>query len=161
VAMSADGSSAACCSPIPAAIARTQTGRKPIFPLACLCALAASFVLDAEKPTMGVELCPLKAACGLPCPGCGVTRSMIHCSRGDIAGAIRCHPLGPGVWVAALISVSSMMWPRRFRRAVSSWWRRRREAFDRAIIGGTLLLALFGLLRVLFLYLPAPRWWQW
>lgn len=31
---------------------------------------------------------------GIPCPGCGLTRSLAHLAHGDIAASLRLHPLG-------------------------------------------------------------------
>ena len=37
--------------------------------------------------------CPIKAATGLPCPGCGLTRGCMALLRLDFAGAFHWHPL--------------------------------------------------------------------
>ena len=163
MAVSASPDSAAFCQPIPAlpAHAAGRSRRRLILPLICLAALGLSLALDPDRPTMGIELCPMKAASGLPCPGCGITRSMVHCSRGDFPGAFRHHPLGPAMWLAAIIGASSIAWPGRMRSRLHAFWYPRREAFDRAIIGGVVLLMLFGLLRILFIYVPHPAWWVW
>jgi len=149
--------------PIPVAPGREGRliPRRLFFPLGCLAVFALTLVLDPERPTMGIELCPMKASCGLPCPGCGVTRSMIHCSRGDFGGAFRHHPLGPAVWGAAIIGASSLAWPRRVRNRLRAFWYPRRDAFDRAIIVCMPMLTLFGLLRILFVYVSPPTWWIW
>ena len=149
--------------PIPVAPARGARlfPRRQAFPLACIAVLALSLVLDPERPTMGIELCPMKASSGLPCPGCGITRSMIYCSRGDFARAFHHHPLGPAIWVAAIIGASSIAWPRRMRSRLRAFWYPRREAFDRAIIAAVPLLMLFGLLRILFICVRPPAWWAW
>ena len=39
-----------------------------------------------------VSLCPFRAATGLPCPGCGMTRAMVSLGRLDLDGAMRLHP---------------------------------------------------------------------
>jgi hypothetical protein len=38
-------------------------------------------------------ICVFKATYGVPCPGCGMTRSYIHFLSGDIEGALYYHPL--------------------------------------------------------------------
>lgn len=40
-------------------------------------------------------VCLLRGWTGIPCPGCGVTRSIAALIRGDWAGAFRLHPLAP------------------------------------------------------------------
>jgi hypothetical protein len=37
--------------------------------------------------------CPSYAWCNLKCPGCGLTRGIIHLARGDLAAAQAMHPL--------------------------------------------------------------------
>jgi len=45
-------------------------------------------------------LCMFERVTGRPCPGCGMTRSVLRLSQGDVAGSLRMHPLG--VLLAAL-----------------------------------------------------------
>lgn len=37
--------------------------------------------------------CPTRFFTGVCCPGCGMTRAVIHLCKGDISGAIHYHPL--------------------------------------------------------------------
>lgn len=37
--------------------------------------------------------CPTRFFTGICCPGCGMTRAVIHLAKGDIKGAIYYHPL--------------------------------------------------------------------
>ena len=37
--------------------------------------------------------CPTRYLTGICCPGCGMTRAVIHLAKGDIKGAIYYHPL--------------------------------------------------------------------
>jgi len=43
------------------------------------------------------SLCPLKMLTGFPCPGCGITKSMVYCYEGDIYKSLYYHILGPFV----------------------------------------------------------------
>ena len=52
-------------------------------------------------------LCLVKAATGLPCPSCGVTRSLLALGAGDLAGAVTANPLG---LVAAALLVIVPLW---------------------------------------------------
>jgi hypothetical protein len=36
--------------------------------------------------------CPMKAATGIDCPGCGLQRAVIKLLEGDIEGSIQMHP---------------------------------------------------------------------
>lgn len=53
--------------------------------------LAALLLLDIYK-------CPFKAITGIPCPGCGMTRAVLHACKGDFREAFRYHPL----WIVAV-----------------------------------------------------------
>ena len=132
-----------------------------LFGLGCLAVLAMSLVLDPEQPTLGIELCPMKKFAHLPCPGFGITRAIIHCSRGEFAISFHHHPIGPAVWLVAILGASSLLWPRRLKEQVSAFWRRHHQKIDKLIIAGTALLVLFGMARILFLYVTPPSWWLW
>ena len=51
--------------------------------------------------------CLLLALTGWPCPGCGVTTSLIALAAGDIAGAVRSNPAG--VFVAAALVAQGIL----------------------------------------------------
>jgi hypothetical protein len=65
-------------------------------------------------------ICPLKTLSGWPCPGCGLTRSLVLCAHGDWAQAFVFHPLGIafyfGLWGALALGVLPLT---RIRRALS------------------------------------------
>jgi hypothetical protein len=46
-------------------------------------------------------LCPFRLATGLPCPFCGLTRSMLAAGGGDWETSLQLSPLGPVVLVLA------------------------------------------------------------
>ena len=41
-----------------------------------------------------VTLCLFERMTGRPCPGCGMTRSVLELSQGGVAASLRMHPLG-------------------------------------------------------------------
>ena len=57
-------------------------------------------------------VCPLYAATGLYCPGCGGTRAVYDLSHGDVAGAFAMHPL-----LVLLIPLVITLWVRWAARA--------------------------------------------
>ncbi len=71
--------------------------------VACSCILLGAFVL-APSASGGSfikvgritlpETCIFKNLTGLPCPGCGVTRSVTSAVRGDFSGSFLHHRLG-------------------------------------------------------------------
>ena len=55
------------------------------------------------------SLCPLKMLSGFPCPGCGITKSMVYFYEGDLQKSLYYHILGPFViaFCVATIAVLS------------------------------------------------------
>jgi len=76
--------------------------------------LATSFMLPlpaADGRILGMpSICPFYEVTGLPCPGCGLTRSFVCFAHGDILAAFRWNLLGPVVWISfALLFVRSLL----------------------------------------------------
>jgi hypothetical protein len=46
-------------------------------------------------PEESGTICMLRRLTGMPCPTCGVTRSLRALGQGEAAAAVRFHPLGP------------------------------------------------------------------
>lgn len=64
-------------------------------------AIVAAFLLPAGLVERGPVLCPVRAATGLPCPACGLTRSWRAALHGDPRASLRFHPLGMVALLAA------------------------------------------------------------
>lgn len=68
--------------------------KKPLFKLVVgFIVLSAAIVLVALAFSFSGLGCPLKAATGIPCPGCGMTRAWYEALHLNFAGAIAYHPL--------------------------------------------------------------------
>jgi len=52
------------------------------------------------------SLCPFKMLTGFPCPGCGITKSMVYCYEGDIIKSLYYHILGPFVIVFCIATIT-------------------------------------------------------
>jgi hypothetical protein len=85
-------------------------------------------------------LCPMKAATGIPCPGCGLTRAAAALFRGDLSASLRTHAYAPLIVLALLLTGLTLLLPRSSRLAFIS----RVEAFERRT--GVTAIALVGLL---------------
>lgn len=51
------------------------------------------------------SLCPLKMLTGFPCPGCGITKSLVYLYEGDLWRSLTFHIFGPFVILFSLITV--------------------------------------------------------
>jgi hypothetical protein len=108
------------------------------------------FVLSFLLPEkgLGIALCWFKVQSGLPCPGCGLTRSVTAAGHFDLAESVHYHPFGAVIWVlAALLTVSAIIGGRA-RGAVRARLVRHSRAI--AISGWVTLFAflVYGFVRV-------------
>ena len=51
------------------------------------------------------SLCPFKMLTGFPCPGCGITKSLVYFYEGDIYKSVSYHILGPFVIAFCLLTI--------------------------------------------------------
>ena len=82
-----------------------------------LIALAVGCALPLSWLTSGPSFCPFKVLTGLPCPGCGLTRSSVAFLHGDPTTSLFYHPLGAPIVIAAVVVGLIDAWV---------WWRSRR-----------------------------------
>ncbi len=80
---------------------------------ATLGAAAFGALAPEDDLSFGPILCPFRLATSLPCPFCGMTRSMLALAQGDLGASMRFHPLGPVLLVMAVFG----LW--RFGRAAA------------------------------------------
>jgi uncharacterized protein DUF2752 len=66
--------------------------------------LVGGGLLPPSWAAAGPPLCPFRLLTGLPCPGCGLTRSLVSLLHGDLSAAVFFHPLGP-VAAGAVLAV--------------------------------------------------------
>ncbi|MGU3293673.1 DUF2752 domain-containing protein [Williamsia sp. M5A3_1d] len=68
-------------------------------------AIAAAITLPRSMSSSGPVLCPFRMVTGLPCPGCGLTRSWIALGHGDVGTAFSYNAFGPisMAFVAAMV----------------------------------------------------------
>lgn len=56
--------------------------------------------IEAEQ-----SLCPFKLITGFPCPGCGITKSLIFLYEGDFLKSIYYHLFGPLTFIFCIIAI--------------------------------------------------------
>ena len=77
--------------------------------------IGAAFLLSPEHIEDGPVLCPFRALTGLPCPGCGLTRSWVYAAHGWWEESFASHAFGL-VLVAAVVALAVVVVTRRVRR---------------------------------------------
>lgn len=65
--------------------------------------LILMFLSDDQKIESRSSLCPMKVLTGLPCPGCGITKSIYFFCKGDIVKSFSYHIYGPLLLFALLL----------------------------------------------------------
>ena len=91
-----------------------------------LTGLASAAAIPPSLLQVGPVLCPFRFLTGLPCPGCGMTRSVVALLHGDLAASLFYHPLGvavvAGAAIVATLTLISVLSPRLSARAVPPVW---------------------------------------
>lgn len=57
-------------------------------------ALGVACLLSPEGIEDGPILCPFRQLTGLPCPGCGLTRSWVYLTHGQLGDSLAANPFG-------------------------------------------------------------------
>jgi hypothetical protein len=93
--------------------------------------------------------CWFHAATGLPCPGCGLTRSLSCALRGRFWDSWGYHPMG-AIILALFVAVALVsLLPARPRERLAGFIRARNRFFDRLYVGFVVVFLGFGILRAL------------
>lgn len=71
-----------------------------IYGAIAILALVAARVLPVQDI---LPPCLIRSVAGIPCPTCGMTRSLVHLAHGDIAGSLVLNPLFSLVMMAVLL----------------------------------------------------------
>jgi hypothetical protein len=54
-------------------------------------------------------LCVMHRTTGVPCPGCGLTRSFVATAHGDLGGAFAFHAFGPLLFLASALGLLALV----------------------------------------------------
>jgi Protein of unknown function (DUF2752) len=101
-----------------------------------------------DPGTLGVDVCWFRRATGLPCPGCGLSRSVVALARGDLAASLAFHPFGPLVLAWAMAAAGSLLLRDAARRRLRAALERAAPAFDRGYRLTVAVFITFGVLRL-------------
>jgi hypothetical protein len=109
--------------------------------------LVVGFFLPSSG--MGVPLCMFKRLFSLPCPGCGLTRSVSSVLHGDFLKSWSYHPLGIFFVTAALVFVLNLVMPRRPASAVQRFFRKHNDPLEILLITFAAFFIGFGGVRLM------------
>ncbi|ANY24428.1 DUF2752 domain-containing protein [Gordonia terrae] len=86
-------------------------------------ALGAACVFTPGGVDNGPQLCPFAVMTGLPCPGCGLTRSWVALMHGDVGSAFTFNVFGPVFLVLTAVTVvtATLTLVRRRGAPLSTW----------------------------------------
>ena len=80
-------------------------------PLCLALTAAAAAHLAANAVGLPGWVCPWKAATGIPCPGCGLTRATIRLARGEFGEAMHLHPFAPVAMTGIVLILAAAVGP--------------------------------------------------
>lgn len=118
----------------------TQPLLTPVFRWLALGVLAATALVTPGP--LSVDLCILHRTTGLPCPGCGVTRGLMHLAHGEWSEALGANPWALLVWPLLAAMALSLLVPEARMERFNAWIARR-EPWPSKLVR-VLLLAFFG-----------------
>ncbi len=64
--------------------------------------------------------CPIRAATGVPCPGCGITRATMQLLHGEVGLSLQTHAFAPVLLFSILIMAAGLFLPKRNRELLIS-----------------------------------------
>ena len=112
-----------------------------------LIVLLIAVVLPSDG--MGVPLCSVKSLFSLPCPGCGLTRSVSSMLHGDFLKSWSYHPLGIFFVATALLFVFNLVMPRRSAAAVRRFFKKHNDLLGILLITFVSFFIGFGGIRLM------------
>lgn len=98
----------------PAAAYRRRVRPADVAALGGVAGIGVAFLLSPEHIEDGPVICPFRALTGLPCPGCGLTRSWVYAAHGWWRESFASNPFGLVV-VAFVLGLAVAVLRRRLR----------------------------------------------
>ncbi len=146
------------------ALTRSRTGRRFFSRPSLIAAAVIAIGAMALPPSgLGVEICMFKRGLGLPCFGCGLTRSVTCTAHGELDRALAYNPFGILVLLLAVGCLTVRFWPqRRQRRRFGIWLRRHDQLLSRISLWALIAFFGFGVIRtglLVFDLWPGPTPW--
>jgi hypothetical protein len=105
--------------------------------------VAAAFVLPGDG-TGFFQVCWFKAASHLPCPGCGLTRSLASITHLHLGDSFAYHPFGLVVFLLLSAVLVVSLSPARIRARVAGWLDARDARVRRVYMTGVVAFVAYG-----------------
>jgi hypothetical protein len=109
--------------------------------------LLLGFLLPSDG--LGAPLCMFKRMFSLPCPGCGLTRSVSSVLHVDFMKSWSYHPLGIFFVGAVLLFVFNLVMPRRSVAAVRRFFTKHHDPLEILLIAFAAFFIGFGWVRLM------------
>lgn len=111
---------------------------------------------------LGPSICGMQRTLNLPCPGCGLTRSVSSFFQGHFASSWHYHPLG---WVFAMVMMAlavSLVLPGKWREKLVRRIKPHEMRFGWVFLIFCALLLLYGIFRIVMIKMGDPDylWWS-
>lgn len=97
------------------AAARSRVTSTDVLAAGGVAAIGVALLLSPDHIEDGPVVCPFRRMTGLPCPGCGMTRSWVYAAHGWWRESFLAHPFGL-VAVLALLVLAGLVVRARLRR---------------------------------------------
>ena len=131
-------------------INNTRVKRKIYGIAGALITLVIPFVLLLQNGNHHLEtdqsFCPFKMLTGCPCPGCGITKSLVFFYEGNLYKSLSYHVLGPFVIAFAILTIVVLLTELITEKEYfNKWLYNRKLAYGLAI-----LLAVYHIIRLIY-----------
>jgi len=102
---------------------------------------------------LGLPLCQFKRMTGLPCLGCGLTRSFIGMAHLDVGRAALFHPVGVVLFPLVLLVGTLAFFSAERREQLAGWTGQRARLVNRFGLGLLVFFLVYGFGRILWVLL--------
>jgi len=117
-------------------------------------ALTISFFLPVDG--LGINICWIQQMFELPCPGCGLTRSVTCISQLEFAKSLQYHPFGGFVYAIFVSNVTILIFSKTKQQA-KDLFRQHNVVIQRFYLAFVTLFIVFGVCRTLLAYMSQSR----
>ena len=95
---------------------------QPVFSTILECRVETAAIVGFGVVHLGLGMmglsfwnCPILAATGVPCPGCGLTRATMQLFHGNISDSLQTHAFAPIFLMALLLMITVLVLPKSAR----------------------------------------------